>query len=71
MLIPIKDVENDAEMPEETRRYCSDVLRLATQPMTTIAERGFRLKVLDNLHKVGYYKYKQSAYVNDLKGNRK
>lgn len=67
MIIPVKDIENSEEMPEEIRRYCADLLHLATQPMITMAERGFRLKVLDNLYKAGYYRYKQSAYVNEHK----
>ena len=64
MLIPVKEIEQDGEMPEETKRYCSDILQNTVTPMTSIAEKGFRLKVLDNLYKAGYYKYKQSAYVN-------
>lgn len=65
MLVPAKEVEQNDEMPEEIRRVCADILKNATTPMITQAEKGFRLKVIDNLYKVGYYKYKQSAYVNE------
>lgn len=61
MIDEVKGESND--IPDEKLRYYNDVFRLATQPMTSIAERGFMLKVIDNLFKAGYYRHKQSAYV--------
>lgn len=65
MLIKVQDVENDGDMPLEEKRACADLLRTATTPMITMAERGYRQKLIDNLYALGYYKYKQSAYVKE------
>lgn len=65
MLIKVQDVENDDDMPLEEKRACADLLRNACTPMITMAERGFRQKLIDRLYNLRYYKYKQSAYVNE------
>lgn len=65
MLVKVQDVEKEESMPEPERRACADLLRNSTTPMITMAERGFRQKLIDNLYKLGYYKYKQSAYVKE------
>lgn len=64
MKINVDEVKGDtSDIPEEKLRYYNDLFRLATQPLTSMAEKGFMLKVIDNLFKAGYYRYKQSAYV--------
>lgn len=65
MLIKVQDVEKDESMPIQEKRACADLLRNATTPMITMAERGYRQKLIDSLYMMGYYKYKQSAYVKE------
>ncbi|MBR0488322.1 hypothetical protein IJJ39_01445 [Candidatus Saccharibacteria bacterium] len=67
MKLTVNEVKDPGDMPSDILNYCNDVLRCQAEPMTKIAEKGFRLKVLDNLFKAGYYKYKQSAYVIEHK----
>lgn len=60
----VNEVKEDiGDIPQDKLRYYNDVFRVSTQPMSSIAEKGFMLKVIDNLYKAEYYKYKQTAFV--------
>lgn len=64
MQVVISEVKND-EMPDELRNASNDMLRNATNGMMSWAERNYKQKLIDNLYKMGYYKYNQTIYLTN------
>jgi len=75
MLIPITSEEAEAfdfdgYSEEECRRACSDMLRNSHTGMMSWAEKNFRMKLIDNLYHMRYYKDNQTIYLNSKKGEK-
>lgn len=59
MLVPV----NEQKLPEENNRAIADLLKNANDDCYC-NERGFRQKLIDNLHRLGYYKFNESVYAS-------
>lgn len=65
--VSVKDhLDSSDSMPEPEKRCCADLLRNASSPGLNYSERGFRQKLIDLLHEMGYYKYNNSVYAKDI-----
>lgn len=60
----------DAITEEESERACNDMLRNASTGMMSWAEKNFKMKLIDNLFHMRYYKYNQTIYLNPHKGEK-
>lgn len=65
MLVPIQEVkkENFVDENEENRRAWNDILRNANTSMMSWAEKNFRLKTIDILYHMRYYRSNQTIYL--------
>lgn len=74
MLIPINENEPvydfDGFSEEECKRAANDQLRNAHTGMMSWAEKNFRLKLIDKLFWLRYYKDNQTIYLNSKKGEK-
>lgn len=73
-LIPINQREDDFEWddytPDERKRAWDDMLHNANTGMMSWAEKNFRMKLIDNLYHMRYYKDNQTIYLNSKKGEK-
>lgn len=60
------------DLPSEEEQKCAqnDMLRNASTGMMSWAEKNFKMKLIDNLYHMRYYKYNQTIYLNSKKGEK-
>ena len=65
MLVPIKEVSGPVDANTEKLRAWNDMLQNASKGMMSWAEKSFKLKLIDKLYHMDYYKYNQTIYLKD------
>lgn len=70
-LLDITPVDLEWDYTEEERKNAwNDMLRNANTGMMSWAEKNFKMKLIDNLYHMRYYKTNQTIYLTSTKGEK-